>query len=393
MIRLIFLLGLMICGPAYADTIGSADRTVTRVLPSAVLGEAREVMIRTPVRYDEDAQYPVIYVLDGEWNLELVGAYFDYMADNGIMPPVIVTGIKNVNRNRDYLPQPDDDYPDSGGGDIFLDFVEQEWIVTIEEFYPASGERVLIGHSFGGVFTLFAFFERPVLFDAYIAISASAWISDRLLFDAAAMRFSDGVPDGRFVYMAPGEFDGGPTRPSGEALGESFAQSAPPNLDWTFSVIPGADHFKAFTGGLHEAGSLLFPAEGFAADVMAAGKSDGARGVRRWFKEKERTLGYRFFPSWFDFGVAAIRLSSDDAPDAAKELIKRTLPYHRDDANFAAFAARVYENAGELDRARKQYERALDLAEEFGLHPNVIHLDRLNAGLARIDAKQNAIEE
>ena len=377
---------------AHAETIGAADRTVSLTVSSDTLGETREIYVRTPIHYDDKATYPVVYVLDGEWNFELVAAHLDFMNDNGVMPPMIVTGVRNVNRNRDYLPVPDDNHFDSGAAAAFLDFVEDDWISAVENAYPASGERVIVGHSFGGVFALYAFFENPALFDATIAVSASAWVGDNALSDMARARFADGVPSDRYVYMAPGEFDGGPTRPSGEALGAIFDEAAPETLDWVFEIIAGAEHFKAFTGALNNSFNRLFPGETFATDARAAGKEGGADAVRAWFDEKERALGWRFFPAWFDFGVAAIILSRDD-PAAGVEIINRTRPYHQNDANFAALSAQVYENAGAFENAEAEYERAIDIANARALHPNVIHLDRLEAGLQRVRAKKNATSD
>ncbi len=393
MVRIVsFFLVLFAAMSAHADTIGASERTKSQTFQSKALGEKREIYIRTPIHYDETVGYPVVYVLDGEWNFELVAAHLDYMNDNGVMPPVIVTGIRNVNRNRDYLPRADANYYNSGEAGAFLDFVEEDWIRLVEDAYPASGKRILVGHSFGGVFALFSFFEEPTLFDAAISASASAWIADEALFDMAHTRFDKGVPDGRFVYMASGEFDGGPTRPSGEALAAIFKTDAPENLDWVFEIIPGADHFKAFTGALNNGFNQLFPADGFATGVRNVGKEGGAQAVRGWFAEKERMLGWRFFPAWFDFGVIAIILSRDDA-DAAIEIINGARPYHEDNANFAALSAQVFENAGQIENAEAEYERAIALANNLALHPNVIHLDRLESSLQRVRAKKHTETE
>lgn len=377
---------------AHAETIGAEDRTVSLTISSDALGEMREIYVRTPIRYDETVKYPVVYVLDGEWNFELVAAHLDFMSDNGVMPPMIVTGVRNVNRNRDYLPVPDDNFFDGGEAGAFLKFVERDWIRAVEDGYPASGERVIVGHSFGGVFALYAFFENPALFDATIAVSASAWIGNNALAGMARELFSDGVPADRFVYMAPGEFDGGPTRPSGEALAAIFEEAATETLDWVFEVIPGAEHFKAFTGALNNSFNRLFPGETFATDARNAGKAGGADAINAWFDEKERTLGWRFFPAWFDFGVAAAMLSRDD-PAAGIEMIKRVQPYHGENANFIALSAQVFENAGDYQTAAREYQRAIDLAKSLSLHPNVIHLDRLEAGLQRVRTKSAAASD
>ncbi|MEO1251373.1 MAG: alpha/beta hydrolase-fold protein [Pseudomonadota bacterium] len=373
--------------PARARTDDASGRTEIRTVSSEILGEERRLYVRVPIDYDRAERYPVVFVLDAEWNFELVAAHLDFLTDNGVAPKMIVTGIVNVNRNRDYVPRADEYFADTGEAAAFLQFVQSEWIPAIETNFSASDERVLVGHSFGGVFTLYAFFENPELFNANISISASAWIGERVLFEEAAARFEEGVPEGRFVFMTAGEYDGGPTLPSGRDLAALFESDAPGTLDWEFSVIPRAEHFRAVTGGLHEGFDLLFPSAGFAGEARAAGETGGAEAVRGWFAEKRIALGWRFHPLWFDMGVAAAGMSRNGDAEAAIAIVEETAPFHPDNASFASLAAQVYENAGRLEKARSEFDRAVRLAEEYDLHPNAIDIDRLQAGLARIDAK------
>lgn len=370
-------------GAALADTIDAGERTHRHALKSAALGEKREIFVRTPPNY-RGGPLPVVYVTDAEWNFELVAARFDFLIDNGALPPVVVTGVRNVNRNRDFLPRADPDYDDSGGAESFLAFVREEWAPFVERTYSGTGDRVLIGHSFGGVFALHALFAAPGFFDAHLSLSPSAWVADRVLFEEASAMFAAEPRLRSFAYIAVGEGDGGPTRPSTEALGELFAADAPAGLAWTLRIAPQADHFTNFTWGLNDGLMAAFPQWGDAEAVRAAGESAGADGVARWFDEKEAALGFRFFPSWFDFGIAAIRLSRTERADAAIALMDRTRRYHAENANFAAFSAQVYENAGAFERAIGEYQRAIAIARRDGLHPNAIHIDRLEAGIARI---------
>ncbi len=375
---------------AVADTYGSADRTRDHVVSSDVLGEERQIYVRTPPNYNPDHSYPVVYVLDGEWNFEFVASYLDYMFDNEVYPDLIVTGVKNVNRNRDYVPRSDAHFSDTGQADKFLAFVEQDWIRDVEKNYPTSGERILIGHSFGGVFTLHTLFQNPKLFDAYIALGASAWIGDRVLFEEASAFFERNTTDASFVYMAVGEGDGGPTVPSSQALAELFKTHAPTSLEWVFDVTPKADHFKNFATGMHDAFMALFPAWSFDAELMARGREQGAAGIDAWFLEKEAALGYRFKPSWFDLGVASLRLSGTGDGDAAMALMAHLKRHYPHNAHVASFAGSVFEKNARYGQAAAEYERAIAIARDNDLHPNVIHIDGLERGLKRNRDKAEA---
>ena len=71
----------------------------------------------------------------------------------------------------------------SGGASQFLECLLTEVVPMIEAELPADPEqRVLAGHSFGGLFALYTMFEQPDAFSAYIATSPSLWWHDRHMF-------------------------------------------------------------------------------------------------------------------------------------------------------------------------------------------------------------------
>ncbi len=102
------------------------------------------------------------------------------------MPPTIIVSIVNVDRNRDFLPSHNEGVPTSGGADKFLEFIKSELMPFMDENYPVKGEDILLGHSFGGVFTMYALLEEPKLFDAYLAGDPSFWWDDGYMVDLAA---------------------------------------------------------------------------------------------------------------------------------------------------------------------------------------------------------------
>ncbi len=371
-------------GPAFADTYNSAERTISHTLESGELAEQRTIFVRTPPGYDPALKYPVVYVTDGEWSFELVASYLDYMADNGVYPPLIVTAVTNVNRNRDFVPRADAHFDDTGGADSFLAFVGKEWIPFIADRYPVNDNRVLLGHSFGGVFALHTFFTQSDLFEAYVALGSSAWIADRVLFEEAGDWFKSPQNADAFVYMAVGEGDGGPTTPSSRDLAAMFEQRAPASLQWTFDVTPKTDHFKNMASGMHDAFMSLFPAWGFSEQLTTEVEENGADGVDQWFVQKQSQLGFRFIPAWFDLGVVAQKLVRSEHADAAMAIMKHLRRHYPGSPDVAAFSAGVYERSDRPEQAAEEYRRAIQIATEDGLHPNAIHLARLQRGLARV---------
>lgn len=378
------LLMVAVAAPAPAATFDSAQRTTSHTIESVALDEQRTIMVRTPIDYDPETRYPVVFVTDGEWNFELVASYLDYMADSEVYPRLIVTGVINVNRNRDYIPRVDEDFDDTGGAERFLAFVRDEWVPFVAGRYSASENRILIGHSFGGVITIHTFFTEPELFDAYIALGTSAWMADGVLMEEAEAWFASPRNADAFVYMAVGEGDGGPTVPSSKTLAALFELNAPESLEWTFDITPRTDHFKNMASGMHDGFMALFPAWGFVEQLNAVADSNGTAGVDRWFLEKRTELGYRFLPAWFDLGVAALGMMRRDQLPAALATMRHLRQYHPQNPDVAAFSARVLEADGQLEAAAAEYERAIHLATEHGLHPNEIHIGRLQRGLERV---------
>ena len=368
---------------ASARTDDAAERSKRYTLQSTALEETRELIVRTPPGFTPGRRYPVVYVTDGEWNFELVAGYLDYLVDNGVYPPLIITAVTNVNRNRDFVPRADKYFEDTGQAGRFLEFVEKDWIPFIDKTYSTSEHRVLVGHSFGGVFTLHALFSGKQLFDAYLALGSSAWIAERVLFEEAEAWFKGHPTADEFVYMAVGEGDGGPTVPSSEALAALFEDKAPTSLEWTFSITPRTDHFKNVVSGMHDGFMELFPAWGYAAELELAAKG-GSEGVDRWFTDKRNTLGWRFQPAWFELGVLAATLTRQGEATVGVEIMRHLRDYHPDNAHVAAFSAGVYEASGKPEAAAREYRRAIQLAEAKDLHPNAIHLDRLRRGLKRV---------
>jgi len=115
---------------------------------------------------------PVIYLLDGD---SRIAAVVDIVERT--QAKVIVVGIGNeAMRSRDYVPA---NVCTSGGGGhaAYLDFIRFQLAPSIETTFGGDPHRrILLGHSHGGSFVLYALFnEAPATrhFAAYLASDAS----------------------------------------------------------------------------------------------------------------------------------------------------------------------------------------------------------------------------
>ncbi|HKU75785.1 MAG TPA: alpha/beta hydrolase-fold protein, partial [Pyrinomonadaceae bacterium] len=94
---------LMIASVAIAQP---ATSTVKRFpLKSAVLGEERVILVRTPAGYDTNKlSYPVLYMTDGDAHMGHTSSTIEFLTQNGRIPELIVVGITNTDRTRDLTP-------------------------------------------------------------------------------------------------------------------------------------------------------------------------------------------------------------------------------------------------------------------------------------------------
>lgn len=95
-----------------------------------------------------------------------------------------------------------------GGTGELLDFIENRLIPHLADRVPLDAtRRSLFGHSFGGLFTLYALFERPALFANWIAASPTIyWEGSEILNNEARRRKVDGQAS--FLHLSAGEYEG-----------------------------------------------------------------------------------------------------------------------------------------------------------------------------------------
>ncbi|MBV8518048.1 MAG: alpha/beta hydrolase [Acidobacteria bacterium] len=171
--------------------------TETLTLTSRANGVAYKLYVALPHHYGEEGKrFPVIYTLDADYSFLIVRNIVDHLSERDDLGEAIVVSIAydgplqyRLNRTRDYTPvfSPTGGYgPEyqkvSGGGPKFLETIEKEIIPCIDaEYATLPGDRTLSGHSYGGLFTLWAMLARPGLFQRYIAVSPSLWYDDHLM--------------------------------------------------------------------------------------------------------------------------------------------------------------------------------------------------------------------
>ncbi|WP_075352202.1 alpha/beta hydrolase-fold protein [Algoriphagus marinus] len=172
---------------------------------SEVLEESRVFYVQFPEGFDpeSDRKYPIAFILDGE-NLLPALSVTQRFYMGGFLPDMILIGVSNQeNRTRDLTPSVvEPSYGPNGEADQFLRFVGEELIPYVEENYPASDYRTLIGHSYGGLFSIYTLIHQPELFENYLAIDPSLDWDDQLMLKQAKEVFSKKSLEGKSLYVS-----------------------------------------------------------------------------------------------------------------------------------------------------------------------------------------------
>ncbi|WP_178022473.1 alpha/beta hydrolase [uncultured Paenibacillus sp.] len=174
-------------------------------------GRNYRIMLWKPDTEAPEGGFPVIYMLDAN---ACFGAMTEAVRMHARGPhrleTAVVVGIGyegdqpfatehrfydyTIQAAADELPERkmDAPWPETGGADYFLRFIEEELKPAIEREVPIDRQRqALFGHSLGGWFTLYTLFMRTRAFQVYAAGSPSIWWKNHYLLPVAKRWLND----------------------------------------------------------------------------------------------------------------------------------------------------------------------------------------------------------
>ena len=152
-----------------------------KISSSIIQGQEYDLLINLPRTYSDSSKFfPVFYVLDAQWDFPLVASIYGQEYYDGFVPGAIVVGITWGGRNpnpdslrvRDFTPTKVKQAPQSGGAPEFFSFLRSELIPFIDsQFRTVKSDRTLMGSSLGGLFTFYAMFQDPCIFNRFVLTS------------------------------------------------------------------------------------------------------------------------------------------------------------------------------------------------------------------------------
>ncbi|MGZ3874385.1 MAG: alpha/beta hydrolase-fold protein [Mucilaginibacter sp.] len=201
--------------PLYAQQSNAVAIGAIDSIPSNLLHEKRKIWIHLPASAvtDKKKKYPVLYLLDAEWNFNGVAGMVDFLSavnGNNVCPEMIIVGVPNTNRTHDLTPTKvtnglfidQNMAASSGGGEAFTAFLEKELIPHIDSLFPTLPYRMLVGHSLGGIIVINTLVHHPHIFKAYLAIEPSMWWDHQKLLHETAGALQSGTYTGQSLFLA-----------------------------------------------------------------------------------------------------------------------------------------------------------------------------------------------
>ncbi|MDE3743280.1 alpha/beta hydrolase [Maribacter polysaccharolyticus] len=308
-------------------------------LPSSQVNEEREYWVYVPEHYADDnfkaQRYPVIYVLDGETYFHVISGIVNTFSSGyyPVMPECIVVAIKNTDRSRDLTPTPVTELGyQSGGADKFRSFIIKELMPKIDETYRTLDFKILVGHSFGGLFTMNTLFENTGDFNAYVAIDPSLWWDDALFVNELEGKLRGTDFKGKTLFLANANSLGYPKKAGKQDLAHFEAKEAaltkmhamvPENLNLKIKAYPEEDHGSVVLPAMIDAFRFVF--KGFRINVKDLIKNPSL--LQEHYRDVSETLGYELKPqgAYLDRVVDLARARGQQANAVILHRINREL--------------------------------------------------------------------
>jgi hypothetical protein len=312
-------------------------------------------------------------LLDAEWHFTTAAADVELLSECSYARPhpaprMIVVGVVNTDRNRDFTPtcrpeQAGMKFPTSGGSARFRRFLIEEALPVVDATFRTRPFRILAGWSLGGLFTVDTLLSETPVFDAYLAVSPSLWWDDGwTLKQLQAGAFGTGPATSRqlVVTLGTAERDRGSMVARATAGFMDHLESHPlAHVDAELVDIEGMGHnfspkLAYFYGLATIFDDLALPAslydEGLAAiDAHYAALSERYKFTVDVPEDVYGTLGWRLFEA--------------GRRDEAGQVFRTWAERHPESAVAVASLGSYCRETGETGRAADLFRKAIALEE------------------------------
>jgi predicted alpha/beta superfamily hydrolase len=347
-------------------------------LHSQATGETRSYFVHRPEDYDlSNDRYPLLIVLDGGSDFQHASTTADLLAGAGRIPPLLVVGIPNTVRNRDMIP-----FAAGSGSENFLKFLTTELIPKLDHDFRTQPHRILVGHSFGGLFSLYALIKAPGAFNGYIIASATLEGDNRGLVRTVGTFLEAHKDLAANVYLSmaneTGEFLSGNYEMSAYLQNEAASD---PHFTFAFRRYPEETHGTVPLRSIYDGLAFVFdgwPGADSGPDAFAMYERGGIAAIDKYYADLSARFGY---PVAVPEGVLlapAFTLYRQKRVAESEQVILHTLELHPNYVSALLTAGRLYFDRGDKEKATQYLTKALLLAPKsraIGVDYAALNLD------------------
>ncbi|MEK6283130.1 MAG: alpha/beta hydrolase-fold protein [Acidobacteriota bacterium] len=386
--------GSGVAQPAPQAPQGPSFATFT--IKSAVLGEDRPILVRTPVGYEASkVGYPVLYMTDGNAHMTHTAGSVEFLARNGRMSEAIVVGIPNTDRMRDLSPtRPKTagatgapDFPTAGGADNFLKFIETELIPEIGKRYRVTPYRILAGHSLGGLFAVHAMLTKPDLFQAYIAASPALGWDNQFAIKRAEDFFKNRKEFNATFFMTianePGELED-----AFHQMKQILTRNQAAGFEWEATEMPDEDHGTVVLRTHYFALRKIFNGWQIPRDPTSGAFAGGLKEADEHYAKLSKKFHYTLtVPEQVVNQIGYQHLFAEQI-DQAIAVLKTQVERYPESANPYDSLGEAYERAGKLDLAVPMYEKAAAIGKQNNLPNAALFQTNYERAAAKLKAQK-----
>jgi predicted alpha/beta superfamily hydrolase len=332
-------------------------------LESKILKESRSLLVAKPAGYDTGTErYPVLYLLDAELHFNYTSGIEAFLARNDRVPEMLVVGIvggDTARRTHDLTPastaESDNRFsPGNGGADAFLSFFADELIPFVEKTYRTRPYRMVVGHSFGGLFAVYAMTKKSALFNGYIVADPSIyWNNQAVVAQVEAFLGHTKSLQADFYMTVSG--DSGQVPSETARLNAALAKSILEGFRWSFDSMKQEDHMSIPLPSIYQGLETIFE-EWRLTNPLELFNKAGIEGIHRRYRLAGQRFGYpeRITPPFTVSLLVAALMSAGRLEDASQVLLHDPKAYPPPWNQLDALARR-YESRGDAEEAARYY--------------------------------------
>jgi predicted alpha/beta superfamily hydrolase len=340
------------------------DVVIAKSIPftSKILNRDMNVLIYLPEGYDtSSSKYPVLYDTNTFFCFTYDCGTVELLTRNADMPGMIVVGVPALENG--YVPTSFEDRGENPtAADLSLKFFKEELIPFVEKNYRTNEFRMLYGHSVGGLFTIYALFNYPELFAAYIAGSPWFQTNDQYwLKNIEKMAKVRDLAD-KFLFMTVGKEEAQLTIDTYTELEKWMNSQSFDGLAWKSAWEEG-DHGSMVGRNIYDGLTFIFSGWKIPNPVLRNADVDEIdnyvkTNTAKWAKygfEKSTIIPE---PRLNALGYALIRMKETDK---AMGIFEYTVKLYPTSFNAHDSLAEGYLTLGDKEKAIKYYKLAVEL--------------------------------